>query len=856
MVKISRFAILLVVFLLSINFTFVSADDNETLDFTSSDNYEKGFRFNVQGWIYLHIEGNPYERGYQHGYLLADEIVDMINRWSNIFPQKNSWNSQRKDIHRLFWNKYPKEYQDEIRGIADGVADKGGKINGNLVDYKDILALNEMYEYNSRHRNFFTQPFKTFINEFFNKLKPTAVADEHLGKCSVFIATGEATADGGIVATHMTNGHYRDDAWWQYYVTERWNVLLDIEPSDGNRILMACAPGLIWSDEDYYQNDAGMILMETSLPLGRWRRSGTPIVVRARKAIQYSNSIDEMIDIFLTKNNGLMANDWVMGDTKTGEIASLEIATRNHAITRTKNGFLWSCNNPKDDKVRWELASPTTLGIIGRITKKEFKPGPRDIKFEELKKQYYGQIDINIAKKIMSTHPINNSMFDCKIVDTKLVEDFGLWAYFGYVNGTDKMLVEKYKSLPGITNRPSCGWVSIYGLNDNNDFRLKDKKSEYKENLERLWSFETINEEVGNSIYSSPEISEDNLFFTTWNGYVYSLNLDGEKNWEKKIGWSSVSSPTANDGFVFVGSSDGIFALDKQNGDVIWHKKVGSVSCKPAVYKNMVYCGSHDGFVCALDQENGEVIWKFKTNNAIYSSPIVDNKVLYIGGNDHYFYALNAVTGEKKWEYQTKGAVRSTSCIYKKTVIFGCDDNNLYALNKKDGSIDWKFTTGWGITSSPVISKDTLFFGSLDNNLYALDPVDGVLKWFFTANAAVQSTPEVYGGYVFFGCDDGRFYALNETNGDIYWVSSPDFAIEGISNYVTKPIVSSPTAYDGKIFFGSMNGRMYSYDSWAYESLSEYKEQKTKYNLSVIILVIIIVIIFIAICVKLIKRKR
>ena len=35
-----------------------------------------GWRFPQDGWIVVHIEGTPYERGYQHGRLLAREIVD------------------------------------------------------------------------------------------------------------------------------------------------------------------------------------------------------------------------------------------------------------------------------------------------------------------------------------------------------------------------------------------------------------------------------------------------------------------------------------------------------------------------------------------------------------------------------------------------------------------------------------------------------------------------------------------------------------------------------------------------------------------------------------------------------------
>jgi len=67
------YSIIIMILLLTplLDFTVAkSTDSNESI--TSSEQYEKGYRYNIQGWIYLHIEGEPYERGYQHGYLLAD----------------------------------------------------------------------------------------------------------------------------------------------------------------------------------------------------------------------------------------------------------------------------------------------------------------------------------------------------------------------------------------------------------------------------------------------------------------------------------------------------------------------------------------------------------------------------------------------------------------------------------------------------------------------------------------------------------------------------------------------------------------------------------------------------------------
>ena len=44
-------------------------------DPASVQRYGPAYRYPQAGWIVLHIEGEPYERGYQHGRLLAPEIA-------------------------------------------------------------------------------------------------------------------------------------------------------------------------------------------------------------------------------------------------------------------------------------------------------------------------------------------------------------------------------------------------------------------------------------------------------------------------------------------------------------------------------------------------------------------------------------------------------------------------------------------------------------------------------------------------------------------------------------------------------------------------------------------------------------
>ena len=87
-------------------------EDEEKLATTGADQYENGYRYNIQGWVYVYLEGDPYDRGFQHGYLLAEEIDDLITRWSNMIHNHkriqplNKLISQEKydRISEIYWN--------------------------------------------------------------------------------------------------------------------------------------------------------------------------------------------------------------------------------------------------------------------------------------------------------------------------------------------------------------------------------------------------------------------------------------------------------------------------------------------------------------------------------------------------------------------------------------------------------------------------------------------------------------------------------------------------------------------------------------------------------------------------------
>ena len=129
--------------------------------------------------------------------------------------------------------------------------------------------------------------------------------------------------------------------WTSYLEGARWKIIFDIVPQEGYRMLMDGFPGVIASDDDFGVNSDGLMITETTITdFHGWDPNGKPEFVRARKAMQYAGSIDDYVKIMLDGNNGGYANDWLLADRKTGEIARFELGLKHTKLWRTDGRLL------------------------------------------------------------------------------------------------------------------------------------------------------------------------------------------------------------------------------------------------------------------------------------------------------------------------------------------------------------------------------------------------------------------------------------------------------------------------------------------------------------------------------------
>jgi len=407
-------------------------------------------RTDAAGWIMLHLEGKPRDIGYQYGTLLAAEIDDAHKAVrQETRGSGKDWNWFRDSAKAVFWEKVDPEYQQEIEGQAEALQAKGYK-----YDKWDVLAYNAHIELEGY-----------YLPWLKSKQTNTAIKSNAKESCSAFIATGSSTSDGKIVIGH--------NLWWGYLMGQRANVMLDIKPEKGNRVMFDAFCGMLHSGTDFAMNSAGMVLCETTISgFAGFDPQGIPEFVRMRKAIQYSNSLKDMERIFRTGNNGGYANTWLMGDTKSGEIGKLELGLKNVIYTSTKDGYFVGSNFPEDPKliaeevpggwdpnpkrnscerrrVRWNSLLTQNKGKVDAEKGKEFLADTFD---EVLNRK--GASDSTLCGRSAYGGAVNT-----KVASADMVKNWQVWARMGFTDGSEM----KFGGKGLLRDIPSQPWILLPG---------------------------------------------------------------------------------------------------------------------------------------------------------------------------------------------------------------------------------------------------------------------------------------------------------------------------------------------------------------------------------------------------------
>ena len=325
-----------------------------------------------RGWKIIDIKGTASERGFQHGSLLAKELADLVIALPFLVKHEFgvSLDTYVETCNRIakpaFQQPCCKEWAQELAAISEGALSKG------VLMSEDILLAWNLF---------------LSMSTFF----PQSTRRE---RCSAFIATGEATTRGQIVMAHNTHS--------DFVLAPFSNIVMRVVPPEGNghAFVMQTCPGLLCSSMDWFLSKNGMIGCETTIAGFQPKpQFGIPYFCRIRECMQYGDSLDDYKRIMMRDNAGDYACGWLFGDIRSGEIMLLELGKHHVGCQRTKKGVFYGSNGVHDDRLREKETKD--VGMYDVVT----SVGARNVRLAHLlREEYYGRIDVGVAKRIMGDH--------------------------------------------------------------------------------------------------------------------------------------------------------------------------------------------------------------------------------------------------------------------------------------------------------------------------------------------------------------------------------------------------------------------------------------------------------------------
>ena len=296
------------------------------------------------------------------------------------------------------------------------------------------------------------------------------------------------------------------------------------------------------------------------------------------------------------------------------------------------------------------------------------------------------------------------------------------------------------------------------------DGKWENKVYAFNENLasgtspwDKPFSYEEIDDDNQNICYaSSPTISDDRIYLTSWSGSSWS-------------------------GSIFSNQNNKLIVLDLDSGDLKWHEDLpaGSI-CSPAVSEDFVIvgCQKNNGPSIIAYDKSGKLQWESNVGPIGQASPIIYNDTVIAiaktGLTTIKIVALDINSeGEELWHHNLsvisiKPLGANTPTVYDDQLFVTTVDGKIYKfkITKNSCTEEWvkPLTTLKSLTTSPAYADGNVYVGT-KKGIHALDVSSGDYIWNPSKDPVVASSSPIIGdGFLYYTDNEGSLYCLGESN--------------------------------------------------------------------------------------------
>ena len=291
-----------------------------------------------------------------------------------------------------------------------------------------------------------------------------------------------------------------------------------------------------------------------------------------------------------------------------------------------------------------------------------------------------------------------------------------------------------------------------------------------------VWNFK-LKSDGHKNIWSAPALHGGKVYFGGYDGNLYCLESEtGKEIWRfEEADWVGSSPALAPDlELLFVGLEFGvegkrgsIIALDMNTGERVWeHKTKRYTHASPAYWpeQKLVACGSNDNEMFLFDAASGILRWRFETKGesekgSIRHAPAFDPKreQLVTGCADGYIYIINLKTGKESWSVKTDNTIYTVPLVVGDLAFIGSTDKHMYVLDLEKRNVMKKIPVYSKVYAPPRLIEGKIYFGACSGMIYEIDPVTA-------ETTGTHQLPDSITNAMTYSPQTRMFYALTYVN--------------------------------------------------------------------------------------------
>ncbi len=218
-----------------------------------------------------------------------------------------------------------------------------------------------------------------------------------------------------------------------------------------------------------------------------------------------------------------------------------------------------------------------------------------------------------------------------------------------------------------------------------------------------------------------PLYSQDQIFFTSCDGYVYALTVDGELNWKYKLGsrYKKVDPipMIEEDGTnLYCSYMNKLYSLDKKTGTLNWRFVAKRhINSKPIIINSHLMCTKDEyGRIYSICLETGRCLRKTEEFLGIGSEWNKINDLIVFSTLDGELSALkiwdDGQFQREYWSCKIDGLKGETPTAIMEDKIIVDTVLGMAAINIEDGKILWKYHANKEYPNPPAISDEFLIY--------------------------------------------------------------------------------------------------------------------------------------------------